>query len=155
MKNLTWQNPEQLFVAQELINKVKSKCCGIKDKHILLEGYSDNVAEAMSEASIFAYTSNFEGFGLCIVEALSCGLPVVTYQFPCGAKDILEGSDAGYLVPMHNIEMLADKICYLIEHEEVRKEMSKNAIKRAQDFEICNIMNKWINLFNRIKYKLS
>ena len=34
MKNLTWQNPEQLFVAQELINKVKSKCCGIKDKEI-------------------------------------------------------------------------------------------------------------------------
>ena len=32
MKNLTWQNPEQLFVAQVLINKVKSKCCGIKDK---------------------------------------------------------------------------------------------------------------------------
>ena len=32
MKNLTWQNPEQLFVAQELINKVKSKCCGIKGK---------------------------------------------------------------------------------------------------------------------------
>ena len=35
MKNLTWQNPEQLFVAQELINKVKSKCCGIKDNVIL------------------------------------------------------------------------------------------------------------------------
>ena len=33
LKNLTWQNPEQLFVAQELINKVKSKCCGIKVKY--------------------------------------------------------------------------------------------------------------------------
>jgi hypothetical protein len=33
VKNLTWQNPEQLFVAQELINKVKSKCCGIKDTY--------------------------------------------------------------------------------------------------------------------------
>ena len=33
MKNLTWQNPEQLFVAQVLINKVKSKCCGIKVKY--------------------------------------------------------------------------------------------------------------------------
>ena len=33
MKNLTWQNPEQLFVAQELINKVKSKCCGIKEEY--------------------------------------------------------------------------------------------------------------------------
>jgi len=31
VKNLTWQNPEQLFVAQVLINKVKSKCCGIKE----------------------------------------------------------------------------------------------------------------------------
>jgi len=36
VKNLTWQNPEQLFVAQELINKVKSKCCGIKDYYICL-----------------------------------------------------------------------------------------------------------------------
>ena len=40
MKNLTWQNPEQLFVAQELINKVKSKCCGIK-----VEEIEDNVIE--------------------------------------------------------------------------------------------------------------
>ena len=37
MKNLTWQNPEQLFVAQVLINKVKSKCCGIKVKQKLSE----------------------------------------------------------------------------------------------------------------------
>ena len=38
MKNLTWQNPEQLFVAQELINKVKSKCCGIKgDEELAVE----------------------------------------------------------------------------------------------------------------------
>ena len=34
MKNLTRQNPRQLIVAQELINKVKSKCCGIKDYHL-------------------------------------------------------------------------------------------------------------------------
>jgi hypothetical protein len=39
VKNLTWQNPEQLFVAQELINKVKSKCCGIKVYHIGLYGF--------------------------------------------------------------------------------------------------------------------
>ncbi len=118
------------------------------DKNILLEGYSDNVAEAMSEASIFAYTSNFEGLPLTLIEAMSCGLPIVSYQFPVGAKDIIEGSEAGYLVPMHNIEMLAEKICYLIEHDEERKEMSKKAIKRAKDFEINNIMVKWINLFD-------
>ena len=37
MKILTWQNPGQLFVAQELINKVKSKCCGIKDNHLSIK----------------------------------------------------------------------------------------------------------------------
>ena len=40
MKNLTWQNPEQLFVAQELINKVKSKCCGIKDRFNITQNNS-------------------------------------------------------------------------------------------------------------------
>ena len=44
MKNLTWQNPEQLFVAQELINKVKSKCCGIKDDE---ESAIDNLCLAL------------------------------------------------------------------------------------------------------------
>ena len=42
MKNLTWQNPEQLFVAQELINKVKSKCCGIK-ANIFQEKLKDSI----------------------------------------------------------------------------------------------------------------
>ena len=36
MKNLTWQNPKQLIVAQELINKVKSKCCGIKVSYLVI-----------------------------------------------------------------------------------------------------------------------
>jgi len=42
VKNLTWQNPEQLFVAQELINKVKSKCCGIKVIKEIRRSYDDN-----------------------------------------------------------------------------------------------------------------
>ena len=42
MKFLTWQNPEQLFVAQVLINKVKSKCCGIKEENKLRE-YEDSL----------------------------------------------------------------------------------------------------------------
>ena len=47
MKFLTWQNPEQLFVAQELINKVKSKCCGIKGN----KGKGDVVSKGLREVS--------------------------------------------------------------------------------------------------------
>ena len=50
MKNLTWQNPEQLFVAQELINKVKSKCCGIKVNDYLKKVYALNLDKLSDNA---------------------------------------------------------------------------------------------------------
>ena len=62
MKNLTWQNPEQLFVAQELINKVKSKCCGIKDKDKALDNPVNVYVERINakvKASIAADNTNF------------------------------------------------------------------------------------------------
>ena len=53
MKNLTWQNPEQLFVAQELINKVKSKCCGIK-VYLLHRGYEIvYIGQATKQSIVF------------------------------------------------------------------------------------------------------
>ena len=55
MKNLTWQNPEQLFVAQELINKVKSKCCGIK---ALQENFGKQTIHSANLYQIYAYVTN-------------------------------------------------------------------------------------------------
>ena len=61
MKNLTWQNPEQLFVAQELINKVKSKCCGIKVynkvKFLTGLGVNDYINRLRIEKSVFLLTN--------------------------------------------------------------------------------------------------
>ena len=54
MKNLTWQNPEQLFVAQELINKVKSKCCGIKDNTKLRQKKYGFSLVSLKESRTFA-----------------------------------------------------------------------------------------------------
>ena len=53
MKNLTWQNPEQLFVAQELINKVKSKCCGIKVHNANFTKYVMLKVEYNNDSSVF------------------------------------------------------------------------------------------------------
>ena len=61
MKNLTWQNPEQLFVAQELINKVKSKCCGIKDNKFFIGINYDGSA---SNAIYAHHPSDFAGISL-------------------------------------------------------------------------------------------
>ncbi|MCI5987833.1 MAG: hypothetical protein MRZ33_03095 [Prevotella sp.] len=58
MKNLTWQNPEQLFVAQELINKVKSKCCGIKDKNKFIK-------KIVKQRKAILFLLNFKIRGFC------------------------------------------------------------------------------------------
>ena len=62
MKNLTWQNPEQLFVAQELINKVKSKCCGIKDitkiQNIFQKGKRAGFNNTINECNESNYRQN-------------------------------------------------------------------------------------------------
>ena len=75
MKFLTWQNPEQLFVAQELINKVKSKCCGIKvdetffqRKQVIL--FDDIIA---SGGSIVRFAEKLEKSGAKVIAALALG----------------------------------------------------------------------------------
>ena len=60
MKNLTWQNPEQLFVAQVLINKVKSKCCGIKV--IEIESMTGNVTAGKIYVTAFLAFATFNKF---------------------------------------------------------------------------------------------
>ena len=105
----------------------------------------------MLDSSIFILSSRYEGFGLVITEAMSCGLPVVSFACPCGPKDIITDGKNGYLVEPENVEALAERICHLIEHEELRKEMGKAARKRAEDFQEDKIMQKWVDLFENIK----
>ena len=62
MKNLTWQNPEQLFVAQELINKVKSKCCGIKDKQFNEHNISVLLGHSIIGSRYYTTTAAIQGF---------------------------------------------------------------------------------------------
>ena len=81
MKNLTWQNPEQLFVAQVLINKVKSKCCGIKDKY-------ENDKECHKQATVDLLK---EGVGEGVIRAdinMEIVATLLTFQF-----ELLKKSD--------------------------------------------------------------
>ena len=107
----------------------------------------------MLKASAFVLTSIFEGFGLVIVEAMSCGLPVVSYACPCGPKDIISEGKDGYLVPVNDEEALAEKICLLIEDEEKRKEMGKAAKAKAEQYSVEHITDMWMKLFNALLHE--
>lgn len=123
------------------------------EKHVFLKGFSSNVKEVMINASIFTLSSVFEGFGLVIVEAMACGLPVVSYACPCGPKDIITEGKDGFLVNVNDEVTLANQINALIENEILRKQMSDAAKIKADQYNIENITSMWTNLFNSLNNK--
>ena len=122
---------------------------GLQNKMFLM-GFSNDMESALRQSSIFAFSSLVEGFALVIVEAMECGLPVVSYQCPCGPKDIVTDGKDGFLVPVNDEQMLAEKICSLIEDEDLRRQMASEARLRARHYHVESIAKRWMDLFNEL-----
>ncbi len=115
-----------------------------------LKGACSKIQEIMLGYSIFAQTSRFEGFPLVLVEALSCGLPVVSYTCPCGPKDIIRDGVDGFLVPPGDEALLAERICHLIEDKNLRRKMGAAALERAKVFSLETVIPMWTSLFEEL-----
>jgi glycosyltransferase involved in cell wall biosynthesis len=107
--------------------------------HVTLMGRTQRMGDAMAEASIFALSSRFEGFGMVIVEAMSHGLPVVSFDCPNGPGDIIGDGGSGILVPPEDVEALAVAIAELIEQPERRRRYAEGALRRARDFDVAAV----------------
>ncbi len=115
-----------------------------------LEGPDSRIKDRYSESSIFVLSSRFEGFGMVIVEAMTCGVPAVSFACPCGPRDIIKDGEDGLLVENGNIEELASKIIYLIEHEEERKKMGNKACQNIERFKMENLGIQWKDIFDKL-----
>lgn len=116
-------------------------------KSCFLEHAVTNITDKYLESSIFVLSSRYEGFGMVIIEAMACGLPPVSFTCPCGPRDIIQDGEDGLLAENGNITHLAEKICYLIEHEDERKRLGQVARRNVERFKIENIGRQWEQLF--------
>lgn len=109
-----------------------------------------NVDKEFLESSIFAMTSRYEGFGLVLSEAMSCGLPVISYACKCGPRDIIKDGEDGFLIEFKDKPAFIDKLSLLIEDQALRTKMGEAARNNVARFNIENIMPKWISLFEQM-----
>ena len=125
---------------------------GIEDQVELLP-FSNNIQEHYLSASIFAMPSTYEGFGLVLVEAETCGLPVVSYACPCGPRDIIRHGEDGFLVNPGDKKAFAQHLRQLIESEELRQAMGRAARANSERFALDVIMKQWEQLFEELRPK--
>ena len=126
---------------------------GIDANRCHLNGPVDDVGQVYMDSSIFVLSSRFEGFGLVLVEAMACGLPVVSFDCPAGPDEIITDGYDGLLVPSGDVKVLAQKLMLLMADEELRKRLSQNARQSAQRYEMKLIAGKWVDLFNKLMAK--
>ena len=115
-----------------------------------LHGRIADVQQAYKDSSISVCSSRFEGFGLAIIEAMSCGLPVVSFDCPWGPGSIITDGEDGFLAKNESIDELADKTIKLMKDFELRKQISKNALLSVKRFDLDQIANRWKQLFDKM-----
>lgn len=118
---------------------------------VFLRGKANNIVSKYTESSIFVLTSRDEAFGLVITEAEACGLPIIAYDCPSAPAELVNDGENGYVIsPVGNIDEFADKVCYLIEHADLRKKMAKKSLDIAECFQINDIIRQWVNLYQTL-----
>jgi len=123
---------------------------GIDSSRCHLNGPTSNIQQEYANSSLFVFSSRFEGFGMVLVEAMSCGLPVVSFACPCGPKDIVRDGEDGLLVESGNIDKLAEAMMKMIREDNLRTSMAQSAMVNVERFRIERIAQQWKLLFTSL-----
>lgn len=118
-----------------------------KTKNITIHNFVTDISKEYISSSICAVSSYFEGFSLVVLEALKHGVPCVAFDCPFGPRSIISDASCGFLVDNGDIRLFAERLSLLMGDENLRKQFSETAIRKANTFDVDIIMNKWKYLF--------
>lgn len=114
---------------------------------VTFTGSIDQPEYILHHCSLYVHTAIIEPFGLVIIEAMACGLPVICSD-GLGNRDLIREGENGFLVKERNPKLLADKIQFLLERPHEIERMGKEAHRFAQNFGMENYIEKLIAVYN-------
>ena len=118
---------------------------------VILRGRSSFIEDEYINHSFFILSSRTEGFGLVLVEAAACGLPLISFDCPQGPSEIISNGENGFLVnEIGDIDSLSDRISMLIENKELRETMGKKAAEYSKKISRDTIKEEWFQLINSL-----
>jgi len=139
----------QLIIAGDGKEKVNLEKLIYKN-NIKLIGNQKDIFKWYEKSSIFVLSSKKEGFPNVLLEAMSCGCAVVSFDCPYGPSEIIEHNKNGLLVENQNKEELKKAIELLIKNKNLRDKFSKEAIKVKEKYSIEKIAKEWENIINKV-----
>ncbi len=97
----------------------------------------------MKRSTIFVFPSLYESFGIAMVEAMACDIPVIATQSYAGIEDIIEHEKTGLLIAVADEKVLSESMFRLLNDEELRRSLSIEAKKKVENFSIEKITKKY------------
>lgn len=130
-------------------NELKMLCkkLGV-EKNVLFLGFKDNPYKFMRHADLFVLSSQWEGFGHVIVEAMAVGTPVISTDCNSGPREIIKNNQYGVLVPVADVQKMASQMTELLLNEELCKHYSEMGRKRSNDFDTASVTKQYEKVFN-------
>ncbi|MFX1363463.1 MAG: glycosyltransferase [Promethearchaeota archaeon] len=118
------------------------------ENDIILLGLVENPYSYLSKSDIFVLSSKYEVFPMVLLEALACGLPIISTNCKTGPQEILNNGQYGILTKVMDSDELAEKMIYLAKNEDFREKYAKKSLERAKIFDINNISEEWFDLID-------
>lgn len=119
------------------------------ENSFLMPGAVPDVTDELTKSSIMCLTSEYEGFGIVLIEAMLNGVPVMAFHY-IGVDDIIEDGVDGYVVPFGDVDAYARKLRVLMESMGERERLKTNALHSVHKFDKEKVMQKWVELFSSL-----
>lgn len=114
-------------------------------ERVIFTGKQGDVEKYYQSSKLFAFTSISEGFPNVIGEAMSAGLPVVAFDCIAGPSDLITDGENGFLIPINNQELFAQKLQFLIDNPEQMVNFGNNSKRNIIPFELNYICSQFEN----------